>query len=138
MGKHVDSRDSTQDMFGFEGVDALKNFEHIAEEELHRWPETLREMYDLLKHQLEQEGVDSKVAIKLLGGICENFGGMQFYLPRGHHLETMITHLSIWNEFTGDNVVQLSRKYEVSMQHVYRVIAKMRQREIKKHQPDLF
>ncbi|PSU46648.1 transcriptional regulator [Photobacterium frigidiphilum] len=138
MDKQINNNDATVDMFGFEGV-SLSDIEQLTEEQdSNRWPEAMRDMHDLLKRQLESEGADPAIAIKLLSEICKTFGGMQFYLPRGHHLEVMLIHLNIWNDFTGDNVVQLSRKYDVSMQHIYRVVAKMRKREIKKHQPELF
>ncbi|MBO2589347.1 Mor transcription activator family protein [Shewanella algae] len=126
------------DLFGYDNV-SLEDIERIADgEDSQRWPEAMRQIYAMFKHELEQHGADSKIAIPMLNRICREFGGVQLYLPRGRQLEAEIMNLSIWHEFTGDNVEALSRKYDKSMQHIYRVIAKMRKREVKNRQPDLF
>lgn len=124
------------DMIGFDdiSIEAIKDFDAAD----CRWPEILRQLYDVLKHELAQSGVGDEVAIRQLSNICNTFGGMQFYLPRGRQLEGEIKSIHIWQDFNGDNVAELSRKYDVSMQHIYRVIAKMRNREVKKRQHDLF
>lgn len=134
----MSDKDKNGDMFGFKDI-TMDDLEKLTdEEEQERWPEVMRQMYDLLKYELENEGLDADVAIKQLNSICKVFGGMQFYLPKGRILEGMITQLHIWNEYTGNNVAQLSRKYDVSMQHIYRVVAKMRNIEKKKRQLDMF
>lgn len=125
------------DMLGFEKLDASK-LEQLELEEPHRWPEALRQMYDILKAELDAAEQDPSVALRQLNQICRAFGGMQMYLPRGKNLETAILHFQVWEDFKGDNVPELSRKYNMSMQHVYRVIAKMRDRETKLRQQDLF
>ncbi|WP_153448457.1 MULTISPECIES: Mor transcription activator family protein [Vibrio] len=124
------------DMLGFDDV-SIEAIKDLDTEDC-RWPEAMRQMYDILKHELIEAGVSEELAIRQLSSICKAFGGMQFYLPRGNQLANEIKHLHIWNEFTGNNVTELSRKYDVSMQHIYRVIAKMRNREVKKRQHDLF
>jgi len=130
--------EENQDLFGMEDI-SIDDLEKItSEDEKDRWPEIVRQMYDLLCYELKEEGLDSYVAIKQINAICKSFGGMQFYLPRGKILESMITQLHVWDEFTGNNVVELSRKYNVSMQHIYRVIAKMRKSETKRRQLDMF
>lgn len=136
MSANKPNQENTEDLFGFGDVD-VDQIESL-DDESHRWPEAMRQMYDILKYELDQAGQDPKLAIRQLGSICKAFGGMQFYLPRGHHLEKELTHLHIWQEFKGNNVPELSRKYNMSMQHIYRVVAKMRGREIKKRQPELF
>jgi len=131
--------ESNGDFFGYDNV-SLEDVERIAEddEESQRWPEAMRQIYAMFRHELEIHHADSKIAIALLNRICREFGGVQLYLPRGRQLESEIMNLSIWHEFKGDNVEELSRKYDKSMQHIYRVIAKMRKREVKNRQPDLF
>lgn len=124
------------DMIGFDdiSIEAIKDFDT----EDCRWPEAMRQMYDILRHESVQAGANDELAIRQLSSICKAFGGMQFYLPRGNQLENEIKHLHIWQDFNGDNVAELSRKYGLSMQHIYRVIAKMRNREVKKRQHNLF
>lgn len=135
--KHA-ANEENGDFFGFDNV-SLEDVERLAEdEESQRWPIAMRQIYSLFKRDLEKHHVDTKIAITLLNSICKEFGGVQFYLPRGRQLEAEIQNLSIWHEFKGDNVEELARKYDKSMQHIWRVIAKMRAREIKNRQPELF
>jgi Mor family transcriptional regulator len=132
------SREDNGDLFGYANV-SLEDVEKLADdEESQRWPEAMRQIYSLLKEELVKSDVDARLAIILLNRICKEFGGIQLYLPRGRQLESEIMNLSIWHEFKGDNVEELSRKYDKSMQHIYRVVAKMRSREIRKRQPNLF
>lgn len=126
------------DLFGYANV-SLEEVEKLADnEEAQRWPEAMRQIYAMFKDELVKSEADPKLAVILLNRICKEFGGVQLYLPRGRQLESEIMNLSIWHEFKGDNVEELSRKYDKSMQHIYRVVAKMRKREIKNRQPDLF
>lgn len=132
------SNEDNGDLFGYANV-SLDEVDKLAEdEEAQRWPEAMRQIYAMFKDELVKSGVDSRLAIILLNRICKEFGGVQLYLPRGRQLESEIMNLSIWHEFKGDNVEELSRKYDKSMQHIYRVVAKMRKREIKNRQPNLF
>ncbi|WP_431786853.1 Mor transcription activator family protein [Vibrio harveyi] len=132
------SNEDNGDLFGYANV-SLDEVDKLAEdEEAQRWPEAMRQIYAMFKDELVKGGVDSRLAIILLNRICKEFGGVQLYLPRGRQLESEIMNLSIWHEFKGDNVEELSRKYDKSMQHIYRVVAKMRKREIKNRQPNLF
>lgn len=132
------SREDNGDLFGYANV-SLEDVEKLAnDEESHRWPEAMRQMNYVLKDELIKNDVDERLSILLLNRICKEFGGLQFYLPRGRQLEIEIMNLSIWHEFKGDNVEELSKKYDKSMQHIYRVVAKMRSREIRNRQPNLF
>ncbi len=126
------------DMFGvselsMDDVDSI-----LTEEETERWPEAVRQMYDVFKEELRKAGVDEGIAINLISATCQNFGGMQFYLGRGTALERHLRNLRIWHDFTGDNVPELIKKYDVSYSQVYRLIAMMRKREHKSRQPSLF
>ncbi|MFN1515296.1 Mor transcription activator family protein [Vibrio owensii] len=132
------SNEDNGDLFGYANV-SLDEVDKLAEdEEAQRWPEAMRQIYAMFKDELVKSDVDARLAIILLNRICKEFGGVQLYLPRGRQLESEIMNLSIWHEFKGDNVEELSRKYDKSMQHIYRVVAKMRKREIKNRQPNLF
>ena len=126
------------DCFGFDNV-SLESIEQLEQEdEAHRWPEAMRQIYDILKHELNKAEQDETVALLQLSAICDAFGGMQFYLPRGHRLEKELKHLRIWQEFNGNNVQELSQKYKLSMQQIYRVLATMRKHETNKRQAPLF
>ncbi|ELB2040600.1 Mor transcription activator family protein [Vibrio parahaemolyticus] len=132
------SNEDNGDLFGYANISLDEVDKLASDEESQRWPEAMRQMYAMFKDELDRSDVDTRLAIVLLNRICKEFGGVQLYLPRGRHLESEIMNLSIWHEFTGNNVEELSRKYDKSMQHIYRVIAKMRSREIRNRQPNLF
>lgn len=126
------------DMFGMEGLSLDDVDSLLDEDESERWPEAVRQMYDLFKYELKKAGADETIAINLISATCQTFGGMQFYLGRGKALERHLRDLKIWHEFDGKNVQELIQKYGASYSQVYRVLAKMRKREVKKRQPDLF
>lgn len=44
----------------------------------------------------------------------------------------------LYNEFNGSNVLELARKYQVSQQHVYRIVKRQSRLLIARRQPDLF
>ena len=135
MKTHTARDESTIDCFGFDNV-SIENIEKL-DDEAHRWPEAMRQIYDILKHELDNVGQDSAVALRQLSAICDAFGGMQFYLPRGHRLEKELKHLKVWQEFNGNNVQELSQKYKLSMQQIYRIIAVMRKHDTNKRQAQL-
>lgn len=125
------------DLFG----DALDPslLEHAAvQAEQHRWPELLRDINSLLSNELEKRGVDNNLSLPLTYAIAKNLGGMQVYIPKGDALETMIRDMQIWAEFNGTNVAQLTLKYNVTFKTIYSVIARMRELERKRRQPDMF
>lgn len=136
--KHNAANEENGDFFGYDNVTLEDVTRLVEDEDSSRWPVAMSQLYQLFKRDLARHDVDTKIAISLLNSICKEFGVVQFYLPRGCQLEIEIMNLSIWHEFKGDNVEELARKYNKSMQHIWRVIAKMRSREIKNRQPELF
>ena len=57
------------------------------------------------------------------------FGGDMLYLPQGRVFHTSRLYRQIWEGFTGSNQAELAREHGVSLQHVYRVIARERERD---------
>lgn len=100
----------------------------------------MRQIYDILKHELDNVGQDSAVALCQLSAICDAFGGMQFYLPRGHmnvcpavmenHVESVnaayeqdtITRYELKdpNAARGEQEDNLTKPYQVNGQLGYR------------------
>jgi Mor family transcriptional regulator len=60
---------------------------------------------------------------------CDYFGGAQIYFPSGSMLKQAITHSLIYKEFNGSNVRELTRKYKVTENNIYRIIEKHRNAE---------
>lgn len=65
------------------------------------------------------------------------FGGDMTYIPQGRVFHTSRLHRQIWEGFDGSNQAELARHFKVSLQHVYRVIAKERERERAERQRQL-
>lgn len=125
------------DLFG-DDIDPSVLEYAVAPEEQHRWPELLRDINSLLRNELAKRGVDNNLSLPLTYAIAKNLGGMQVYIPKGDVLEAMIRDMQIWSEFNGSNVAQLALKYKVTFKTVYSVIARMRDAERKRRQPDMF
>ena len=125
------------DLFG-DALDPSLLEQAVAQAEQHRWPELLRDINSLLRNELVKRGVDNNLSLPLTYAIAKNLGGMQIYIPKGDALETMMRDMQIWSEFNGNNVAQLTIKYNVTFKTVYSVIARMRELERKRRQPDMF
>ncbi|EGR4076007.1 transcriptional regulator [Vibrio cholerae] len=137
----MSDREENLDMFGIENLSLSeldKYADALDDEESSRWPENARMMYELLRDELKKSGADERIALSMISAICHQFGGMQFYLGRGDSLKAYLRNLQIWHDFTGNNVDELIKKYDIGYSAVYRILAKMRKREIKRRQPDLF
>ena len=58
--------------------------------------------------------------------IAEEWGGQSLYIPIGLARRRAVRNERILEEFTGDNVPQLARKYGMSIQTVYRIVKRER------------
>lgn len=68
----------------------------------------------------------------------QTYGGEQFYFPRGDSLDVTLSHHKIYAKFRGHNHVQLSKEFDVSVTHIYRVVKAMQNAEAARRQPGLF
>lgn len=87
-------------------------------------------------------GVDQAQA-ELLGDevatrFSAQFGGEFTYLPQGRVFTKAKLHRMIWEAFTGTNQAELGRRFHVSTVHIYRVLARQRERERNERQAGLF
>ncbi|MBY8217234.1 transcriptional regulator [Vibrio fluvialis] len=119
-------------IFGVDNVSEKVANTLVSEESTKRWPEAVRQMYDLFKYELNSAGVDEKLALKLASAMCHHFGGMQVYLGRGKELQRLLRDLQIWNDFNGKNIHELIEKYDICYSQIYRIISRMRAREASK------
>lgn len=74
------------------------------------------------------------IAVQLSDDLRQDFGGELFYMPKGQDYDTIIKHHQIFKEFNGANHQELSKKYNLSVQHLYRVLKKYQDLR----QPQLF
>jgi len=108
------------------------------------YPELLEDLAaatsELVQKKLPSMSADdaADVGIALAEHLRHHWGGQSFYVPRGGQFEARQKHLDIWKEFNGRNHRQLAKKHGVSLQQVYVVIRRMRQKLRDKSQPSLF
>ncbi len=100
--------------------------------------EDTKEIYRLIRSQLGDGKNVVDIAYEQLLHITEIFGSKQIYVPSGKQLESQLKKFRIWHDYNGNNVFELSEKYDVSMKHVWRILKDMRSMTIKKNQIPLF
>lgn len=111
---------------------------------LARWEGTLIEMStlaelklrELLPNDLDQVPI---IARAVVFAICDVMGGSVVYIPRGDRLKRALRDAEIFRHWREHNtrVDELARKFDLSSQAVYDIIA--RQRELhRRAEPDLF
>lgn len=65
------------------------------------------------------------------------FGGDMTHIPKGRVYHSSRLHRRIYEEFTGANVTELARKYEVTVIHLYSILRRERQRDRAERQAQL-
>ncbi len=77
------------------------------------------------------------LADEVVTRFCQDFGGTFLYLPKGRVFHTSRLYREIYEAFTGNNVGELAERFDLSVIHVYRVIAKERARDLADRQRPL-
>jgi Mor family transcriptional regulator len=129
------------DLFGISvDLDAIdpETYRMLSDETAPGWTELLRGMFDTIDAVVEKHRDDKMLPFIMLSEFCRTFGGAPFYVPNGKTLATVLRSIQIWNEFTGNNVFELSRKFGVSTREIQFVLARMRRSELRKVQGDMF
>ncbi|MGR6980831.1 Mor transcription activator family protein [Testudinibacter sp. P27/CKL/0425] len=121
----------------------IDNLDHIPAEELaHRWPQSLAELIDVLACELTRQGTDSdkakQTAAKLAGVIAHYLGGRSTYIPNGAVLKDALRDYSIYAKFSGRNVPELCKEFNLSESHIYAIIRQQRTLIRRRYQRDLF
>ncbi len=75
-------------------------------------------------YKKEESKSIAETAVKAMSFMA---GGRQFYLPRGKALEVSVRHHQIFQSFTGNNVKELARKYNLSEAQIYNIIKSQRE-----------
>lgn len=106
-----------------------------------RGPEFLRDLQEQTFMCLRDSGVQGGLAEDLGNALarrmCEHWGGLILYFPKGDYFLRRERDLKIYTEFNGANVGELAQKYDTSVQHIYRIIEWMRAEELARRQPEL-
>lgn len=134
--------DNQTDLFG-DKIDATVTevLEHVDGLEIDDmkliYSSRLVEFYELHSHILAKMAnitgeQNHKLSAALVASIGNYFGGVSFYLPHNEKMNRFMRDVQIYKAFTGDNVTELARKFNVSQQTIYTAIAKQRDLRQKK------
>jgi Mor family transcriptional regulator len=106
------------------------------------YPEILQDLRDTVAQVLTEKGIDTETAqlsaFEVAEKIRKNWGGMPIYICKGLEYELSKRDVQIWHEFSGNNHHALCRKYDISIQRLYKIIKAQRQKALKDSQRDLF
>ncbi|ASD67686.1 Mor transcription activator family protein [Pseudoalteromonas piscicida] len=107
----------------------------------HRADGMLLTIFELVTEGVKAQ-LDDESAIALgrdvVDRIRHTFGGELVYVCKGRSLDAILTSNQIWAEFNGKNHVELSKKYDCSVQWVYSVVRTMTKLKRAEIQGDLF
>lgn len=105
------------------------------------YPEVLGELLTTLHHELRAAGLDitsaNDIAWRATERIRDAWGGQIVYVPQGAAFNTRQRYEDIWRDFTGKNVPELARRYNLSEQAVYAAIRLMREEVARRNQMSL-
>jgi len=80
----------------------------------------------VIEKMSEDKSIADEYAEELAIAICEEmidrYSGLQFYFPKGRSFMSIIMHSRIFQQFNGNNVNELAKQHNVSVQHIYRVV----------------
>lgn len=96
-----------------------------------RWPKTLVEMIDACSAALRRKGFDKprsdKLALLVVGEICQLFGGRVVYLPRGTAIKNIRRELDVLASVeSGRDIHLVADDFGVTVTSVYRMCARVR------------
>ena len=111
-----------------------------------RVPELVTDLQDQLTTQLLAAlpaGTLEPQAAKIIGikvtkFVTDNWGGQLIYIPKNQGGQLSQRDLQIWAEFNGANHADLAKKYNLTVQQIYRILKEIGGRERAKIQGKLF
>lgn len=137
-----DNHDTFGDAFNASTEDLLNNLPDLDADWQGRWPKQLAEMVDVTVAHLQRrrdldEDTARTYAQEWIATLAIHFGGIPLYLPKGDSLKQALRDSRIWQEFNGENIYELARKYGKSRTQIYRIIAQQRQLTRNRQQMEL-
>lgn len=100
---------------------------------------------DLAKHTVvaaKEFGINEELAENLgmivAMKISQSWGGLNVYMPKALELFACEREKQIYNEFNGVNHAYLAKKYNLSLQWIYKIVKKVQKEEINKRQYAMF
>lgn len=140
------THEENNELFGDElmSESLLDHLPDISDEARRKWPRDLAALIDMyyatLRRMKYNEDDAQKISYTLLLELATYCGGRYIYLPKTDALEKAIRDVDLFRDWRNNNMQpdDLAKKYKISLQHVYRVIAEQRKYHINKVQGQLF
>ncbi|PJO78225.1 transcriptional regulator [Neisseria brasiliensis] len=79
-----------------------------------------------------------EVAKKVARHITDNWGGQLIYIPKNHIGKISERDMELYRAFNGKNHAELSRRFDLTVQQVYRIIREVGNKERARRQIALF
>lgn len=70
--------------------------------------------------------------------ITDDWGGQLIYIPKNMSGKLSERDINIWKDFNGKNHNELARRYDLTLQQIYKILREIGIREREKNQQDLF
>ena len=90
----------------------------------------LAEMAHTIKQCLVAEKINTdraeQIAYDATDNVRQHFGGINVFIPKDKSLDRMARNSEIFRQFTGGNHEELALKFDMSIQHIYRVVERAR------------
>lgn len=105
------------------------------------WPQDTQALFEQMRITFEKEVGDElavELAMKALMEMGKHAGGQYIYFPKMETLSRGVRDICIWDQFNGENVRELAKKFDLTVQRVYSIIAEQRKIELQRNQPALF
>ncbi len=75
-------------------------------------------------------GIEEGTSFKFVCLMISMLGGQQVYLPKEEVFKQYLEYQLIYNEFSGNNVDELAKKYKTSTQNVFRIVKACRKADV--------
>ena len=116
-------------------TDAVTAFRAAAPELLGHLADVTREI--LVKLTRMDTDIAEQVAVEIANRMARHWGGQLVYIPAGAAIRISQRDEAIWRDFNGNNHDELAHQYGISLQWVYQIVKKMRQRDMETRQASL-
>lgn len=104
--------------------------------------ELLTDVADQIEIILREFNVDpakaEQAGAAVSNHLAEHWGGQYVTIPKDFLFKTTERDLAIFEELNRDNINELSKKYDISVNGIYRAVKRIRKRAIAEKQPGLF
>ncbi len=121
--------------------DLLAHSDTLANDD-RAWPKMLADLIAVNVQGLKEDGFKHneawRIAKHLIIRQSHYLGGGMMYLPRNDKLKKALRDAQMYHDFNGINHRGLMKKYKLTQQAVYQIVAEQRQLFIDKHQGKLF